>query len=269
MVQLVDNLFLSGSSDTLNEAPAAERNKPLGPVQTRDNVKETVTGRILVVDDNELNRDMLVRRLRSEGHTVTLAEDGLRAFELLHNTPFDLILLDVMMPGMDGYEVLAKLKENATLSNIPVIMISALTEMESVIKCIGFGAEDYLPKPFNPTLLRARVGASLEKKRFREQEQAYREQALKDQATLERHRSLAQMVAGVAHEINTPLGIACTAVSVIDKRLSSAPIVELFKKESEHTEILNDISEAAALLKNNITRAHRLVENFKKISVGK
>jgi response regulator RpfG family c-di-GMP phosphodiesterase len=122
------------------------------------------------------------------------------------------------------------------------------------------GAEDYLPKPFNPTLLRARVGASLEKKRFREQEQAYREQALKDQATLERHRSLAQMVAGVAHEINTPLGIASTA-----KRLSSPPIVELFKKDSEHTEILNDVSKATSLLKKNITRAigwSRILKEF-------
>jgi two-component system, NtrC family, sensor kinase len=127
------------------------------------------------------------------------------------------------------------------------------------------GAEDYLPKPFNPTLLRARVGASLEKKRFREQGQAYREQALKDQATLERHRSLAQMVAGVAHEINTPLGIASTAVSVIDKRLSSPPIVELFKKDSEHTEILNDVSKATSLLKKNITRAigwSRILKEF-------
>ena len=110
-----------------------------------------------------------------------------------------------MMPEMDGYAVLARMKEEASLRNIPIIMISAITEeMDSVVKCIEMGAEDYLPKPFNPTLLRARVSASLEKKRFREQEQIYREQALENEATMKRHRSLAQMVAGVATK-STPL----------------------------------------------------------------
>jgi DNA-binding response OmpR family regulator len=148
---------------------------------------------------------MLSRRLQRQEHQTELAENGRLALQMLRDNPFDLVLLDIMMPEMDGYAVLARMKGEASLRNIPIIMISAITEMDSVVKCIEMGAEDYLPKPFNPTLLRARVSASLEKKRFREQEQSYREQALRDQATMERHRSLAQMVAGVAHEINTPL----------------------------------------------------------------
>jgi signal transduction histidine kinase len=268
MLQLVDDLFITENADTPQCAPVTDDEGALAIQQESDNAKSILTGRILVVDDNELNRDMLSRRLQRQGHQTELAENGRQALEFLRDEPFDLVLLDVMMPEMDGYAVLARMKEEASLRNIPIIMISALTEMDSVVKCIEMGAEDYLPKPFNPTLLRARVSASLEKKRFREQEQTYREQALKDQATMERHRSLAQMVVGVAHEINTPLGIACTALSIIDKRLSSSQIAELFKKNNDDKEILVDILEATALLKNNVIRANKLVENFKKISVS-
>jgi len=129
---------------------------------------------ILIVDDDEMNRYTLARRLRREGyHNLTEAAAGVAALALLRSRAFDLVLLDVMMPGMDGYEVLATLKSDPALSGIPVIMISALDEVDSVVRCIELGAEDYLPKPFNPVLLRARVGASLEKKALRDQETAY------------------------------------------------------------------------------------------------
>ena len=125
---------------------------------------------LLVVDDNEDNRYTLTRRLQREGYAnLTTAEDGQQALEFLNARPFDLVLLDVMMPGLNGYEVLERMRADARLRHIPVIMISALDEVDSVIRCIELGAEDYLPKPFNPTLLRARVGASLEKKRLRDE----------------------------------------------------------------------------------------------------
>jgi len=132
-----------------------------------------VTGRILVVDDNLENRETLARRLQRQGHTTTLAADGAEALEIARRAPFDLVLLDVMMPVLDGYGALEALKADEALRHIPVIMISALDEIESVVHCIEKGAEDYLPKPFNPTLLRARIGASLEKKTLRDQEQTY------------------------------------------------------------------------------------------------
>ena len=128
---------------------------------------------VLVVDDNEDNRYTLTRRLKRQGYDeVATAEDGRKALELLDARPFDLVLLDIMMPEMDGYEVLEAMKANPKLRDIPVIMISALDEIDSIVRCIELGAEDYLPKPFNPTLLRARVEACLEKKRLRDRETA-------------------------------------------------------------------------------------------------
>jgi len=130
-------------------------------------------GHVLVVDDNEINRDLLSRRLKRQGHLVVLAEDGRQALEIVRSQSFDLVLLDIMMPEINGYEVLEQLKADQDLRHIPVIMISALDDIESVVRCIELGAEDYLFKPFNPTLLKARIGASLEKKRLRDQENAY------------------------------------------------------------------------------------------------
>lgn len=224
-------------------------------------------GRILLVEDNAANRDLLGRRLQRQGHSLGMAKNGIEALQMLRQAPYDLVLLDIMMPHMDGYEVLAQMQADPALRTVPVIMISATTELDSVVKCIEMGAEDYLPKPFNPTLLRARINATLEKKRLREQEQAYREQVLRTEAAEERQHSLAQMVAGVAHEINTPLGIASTAASIIENRLA-APQTQALFDNADNREILQDLLESVALLKNNVLRAHKLVESFKKMSVG-
>ncbi len=132
-----------------------------------------LSSHLLVVDDNEGNRDILSRRLRHEGYAVETAEHGRQALAVIKSQPIDLVLLDVMMPEMNGYEVLQHLKAHSTWRDIPVIMISALDEIESVVRCIERGAEDYLPKPFDPVLLRARIGACLEKKRLRDQEVLY------------------------------------------------------------------------------------------------
>jgi phosphoserine phosphatase RsbU/P len=129
--------------------------------------------RLLVVDDNEMNRDMLSRRLERQGFKVDLAENGLIAFESISANAFDLILLDIMMPVMNGYDLLEKLKADPALCHIPVIMITAVDDAESVARCIEMGAEDHLPKPFNPAILRARVESALAKKRLRDREQVY------------------------------------------------------------------------------------------------
>jgi DNA-binding response OmpR family regulator len=131
----------------------------------RENVSAMVEAiHILVVDDNEMNRDMLSRRLKRQEYDVTIAEDGDRALELIHQQHFSLVLLDVMMPTISGYEVLERLKHDPATQHIPVIMISAVDDVDSVVRCIDLGAEDYLFKPFNPVLLKARVEASLRKK---------------------------------------------------------------------------------------------------------
>ena len=130
--------------------------------------------RILVVDDNDDNRYTLTLYLDLEGFTnVEVAHDGEEAIARLQTTGFDLVLLDVMMPKVDGYQVLTWLKDQAGLRGLPVIMISALNEMSSVVRCIELGAVDYLLKPFNPVLLKARLGATLEKKRLRDEIDAH------------------------------------------------------------------------------------------------
>ena len=127
-------------------------------------------GFVLVVDDIESNREVLSRRLQRQGYSVATAENGREAFDKLRADTFDLVLLDIMMPEMDGFEVLQSLKADEALRHIPVIVISAVDELDSAVRCIELGAEDYLPEPFNATLLKARIGACLEKKHARDRE---------------------------------------------------------------------------------------------------
>jgi len=127
-------------------------------------------GRLLVVDDNKVNRLLLGRGLEQQGHQVAFAENGRQALDMLRADDFDLLLLDIEMPVMDGYQVMEKLTCDLDLRGIPVIVVSSLEELDGVVRCIEMGAEDYLTKPVNPVLLRARIGASLEKKRLRDQQ---------------------------------------------------------------------------------------------------
>jgi len=140
---------------------------------------------VLVVDDIEMNRDMLCSLLEADGHKASIAENGRLALEAIKSNPYDLILLDVMMPEMNGYQVLEQLKSEPSWRDIPVIVLSALDEIGSVVRCIELGAEDYLPKPFDPVLLRARIGACLEKKRLRDQEIRLRSELEEWNKTLE------------------------------------------------------------------------------------
>ncbi len=152
-----------------NTAPAAEPAEAADP----EALFARMSGHVLVVDDNPFNRDLLARGLHRQGHFFALAQNGRQALEMLEAASFDLVLLDILMPEMDGFEVLRRLKADPKLRDVPVIMISALYQIDGVVRCIEMGAEDYLPKPFNAVLLRARVGACLEKKRLRDQELEY------------------------------------------------------------------------------------------------
>jgi class 3 adenylate cyclase len=130
-------------------------------------------GHLLVADDDAPNRDLLCRRLQKLGYQVTATGNGREALKLAKKEKFDLILLDLLMPGLDGREVLARLKADPKLKDMPIIMISALDQVEGIVRCIELGAEDYIAKPFNPVFLRARIGAGLEKKRLRDREVSY------------------------------------------------------------------------------------------------
>ena len=132
--------------------------------------------RLLVVDDDPINRRLLASYLKREGHEVATANDGAEGWELVRREPFDVVLLDVLMPELDGYEVLARIRADDDLCKLPVIMISSVEETDSIVRCIELGADDYLPKPFSPPLLRARINAGLARKRLQDLEREYLEQ---------------------------------------------------------------------------------------------
>ena len=131
--------------------------------------------KILIVDDNPTNQDLLARQVKAQGYHVAIAGNGRQAIRMIETGTYDAILLDILMPDINGYQVLKWIRAGAW-RHIPTIMISALDEIDSVVKCIEMGAADYLAKPFNPTLLQARLGACLEQKRLRDREASYIEQ---------------------------------------------------------------------------------------------
>jgi len=171
-------------------------------------------GSLLVVDDNPTNRDLLTRQLARHGYIVAAAADGREALERLAGREFDLVLLDVIMPGMDGVETLHRLKSDESLAGIPVIMLSSLDEVESAIRCIEAGAEEYITKPVQPILLEARIAANLEVRRLREQESALRARIEADAETIDRllHSSfpgeIAERIRGGETDILEPIGRA-------------------------------------------------------------
>jgi len=182
------------------------REEPAGAIANR--------GSVLVIDDNEMNQDLMKRYLNRQGHSVMVAEGGRQALELMKSGAFDLVLLDVMMPDMDGYEVLREIKRHEEWRHLPVIMISALDEMDSVVRCIEIGAEDYLPKPFDPVLLKARTDACLEKKRLRDIEVEHQRLLAELNSALEIRNRFLQKIFGrylseeVVHSIlETPDGL--------------------------------------------------------------
>lgn len=135
-----------------------------------------MSNRALVVDDNRVNRMLLRRALGEMGIDVREAENGLEALELMGREAVDVVLLDLLMPELDGYGTLERLRDDDALRHVPVIVITAVDELDSVVRCIELGATDYLPKPFEPAILRARVSAGLAGKRLRDLELEYLEQ---------------------------------------------------------------------------------------------
>ena len=128
---------------------------------------------VLVVDDDEMNRLTLAGLLESEGYRACTAEDGYQALEALEDQEFDAVLLDILMPGIDGLEVLRQVKADSRMWRIPVIVISAVDETSSIVRCLELGAEDFVSKPFDPVVLRARINAALARRRFGHLEAEY------------------------------------------------------------------------------------------------
>lgn len=226
---------------------------------------------VLVVDDNPNNRSVLQRHIQTQGHRVTLASNGREALEMMEARAFDLILLDLMMPELDGFEVLQRMKASSTLNTTPVIMISALEETSSVVRCIQMGAEDYLAKPFDPVLLTARIHASLEKKLLRDKERlktAELEQAIaelrrtQDQLIVqEKLASLGALTAGIAHEIRNPLNFVTNFAS-----LSLEALVQLKEAltdgngaQQEAPEVIEQLQQNLQKIEEHGKRADRIV----------
>jgi DNA-binding response OmpR family regulator len=174
LTDAVEHLYLLRSGTTSPE-PGESPPEAAAVAAALEHTRDAISGGgvVLVIDDEETNRTLLARRLERQGHRVILAHGGSHGLALAESTAVDVILLDILMPDLSGYEVLARLKESDVLKEIPVLMITALDDPASVIRCIGLGAEDYLAKPFDPLLLRARVSSCLTKKRARDFEMVY------------------------------------------------------------------------------------------------
>jgi len=210
-------------------------------------------GSVLIVEDNAINRNLLSRTIKALGHTVTTAENGRRAVELMDIEEFDLVLLDIMMPEMNGYQVLEHMKENTILRHIPVIVISTVNDLESVVRCIELGAEDYLFKPFERIILKARVNASLEKKRLYDQEKEYVSQL---QAERERSDRLLLNVLPLAIAERLKKGEVIIADRFDAVTVLSADIVD-FTSEWDN----KPPGELVKLLNNIFSRFDQLAEN--------
>lgn len=211
-----------------------------------------MSGRILVVEDAAANIQVLTAILKEKGYDISVASNGRQALKVLTRVRPDLILLDIMMPEMDGFETCIQIKQSPDWQDIPLIFLTAKTETSDIVRGFELGAVDYVAKPFHAHELLARVDTHLKMDRLRREN----ERLVRDEAELARHRSVAEMVAGVAHELNTPLGVINTATSILKRWIESADLSQL-----------QDVSEATELITRNVSRAHKLVQDFKRVSV--
>ncbi|NCO34372.1 MAG: hybrid sensor histidine kinase/response regulator [Armatimonadetes bacterium] len=192
---------------------------------------ENCNGSVLIVDDDTITRDLLSTNLHEAGYRVEAAEDGVQALDLLHRQPFDAVLLDLIMPNMDGFQVLEQMKADDSLRHIPVIVISAVDEMESVVRCIQMGATDHLPKPFAPVFLHARIRASVEKKQLHDRELHLFGQLQENYRKLQELEKLRDdLTHMIVHDLRTPLTALLTGLLTLE---DSGKVAE------DYTDILN------------------------------
>jgi len=216
LLALIDATFRAVCARDTPAAAAAPREEP-AMAEEREPASGAAPGSLLVVDDIEANRDVLSRRLERQGYAVATATGGRQALELLRTQPFDLVLLDIMMPDMDGYAVLREIKADPALHPIPVVMISALDELDSVVRCVEMGADDYLVKPFEPTLLKARVGACLEKKHAHDREMRLFEELQSNYQRLQQlEKQRDDLTHMIVHDLRTPLTSLITGMQTLD-----------------------------------------------------
>jgi signal transduction histidine kinase len=210
-------------------------------------------GRILVVDDERINRILLSTNLQESGYVVETAEDGQEALQMLRDQPFDAVLLDLVMPKMDGYQVLAEMKRDDALRRIPVMVISSTDEMESIVRCIEMGATDYLPKPFNPVLLHARIRASLAS--LQEERMAVlREQFAQVTAAQEEERQR------IARELHDGLGPDLASLNI---RLLT--VRKLLEREGHP--VTGEIEELAGQIQSSIRDIRRLIHDLRPVAL--
>ncbi len=202
----------------------AERQVPTRQQDTAP-ARFTAFGTILIAEDQDINRMILAHSLRAEGMTVIETVDGVAALERITAAPPDLVLLDISMPRMDGREVLERLKADPLLQHLPVVMISADSELSTVVQCVSLGADDYLVKPFEPVLLRARISALLERKFLRDREMALHAQLAQHYDELRRLAKLKDdLTHMIIHDLRTPLTSILTGLMTLE---SLAPLDEL------------------------------------------
>ncbi len=210
-------------------------------------------GRILVVDDERLNRILLSTNLQESGYTVETAEDGEQALQMLRAQPFDAVLLDLIMPRMDGYQVLAEMKRDEALRRIPVMVISSMDQMDSIVRCIEMGATDYLTKPFDPVLLHARIRASLASL-HEERMAVLREQFAQVTAAQEEERKR------MARELHDGLGPALASLNI---RLRT--VRKLLERDAHP--VAGEIEELAEQTQACIRDIRRLIHDLRPVAL--
>ena len=212
MLEIIDENFMAGAEKRRTAFVSHDDIAPLR--QAREEAAEPAV--ILVVDDDESNRDVLYRRLTRQGHTVKSVSSGADALRLMSEREFDVVLLDIMMPDKDGHEVLRHIKETEGLRRTAVIMISAVNEVDSVVRCIQAGADDYLTKPCDPTLLQSRVNSCLQKKRGRDREVALFAQLQRNFKRLEELEKLRDDMRNmIVHDLRTPLTSVIAGIEMV------------------------------------------------------
>ncbi|MBE9182564.1 response regulator [Oculatella sp. LEGE 06141] len=214
---------------------------------------------VLVLDDSEADRLFLTRQLQQQNCIVSAVDTGAKALALMQAQSFDLVLLDIMMPGMNGYQVLEQIKTDPALHHIPVLMTSAVDDLDSIVRCVELGAEDHLFKPLNPVLLNARVSACLERKRLRDQEQAYLKQLEAEKSGAEAaNQAKSAFLANMSHELRTPLNAIIGYSEILQEDL----------QVEGHTEFIPDLDKIRTSGKHLLTLINDILE-LSKIEAGK